>query len=384
MKQPLTRRPFGTTGEYVTEVSLGAMNLRLLETEEEGVSVVHHALDLGINLIDTARAYSQEKSDGRIVESERIVNKALSSYPQLNEPTIVITKGHGYDIESFDQHLAQSREMLGIHTKKQLSIGHNQIKLVYFFHGLNQERWETMKSSGVLDHAKEQQAQGLFTYLGFSSHNGHEACIEEAIRSGYFQVTELPYNVFSQGLQSLIQLANEKGLGIINMKAFGGNGMVASTKLFENYCDISPQKRLQFCLASPYISTVDAGCKTIEELQSDVDTALLPSISPEECADLVAIAAQVSDCINNTCRECMHCLEKFSCPAGVNFPSVLGLHAHAKLAKTFNSDLKPIKEKYAELKSEANQCVACGQCNKWCEYQLDIPALLKETDAWLS
>jgi predicted aldo/keto reductase-like oxidoreductase len=384
MKQPLKRRPFGATGEHVTEVSLGAMNLRLLDSEEDGVKVIHQALDLGINLIDTARAYSQEKLDGRVIESERIVNKALTHYRQLDEPIIVITKGHGYDIDNFDQDLAKSREMLGITTQKQLFIGQNEIKLVYFFHGLSQDRWDTIQSSGVLDHAKKLQEQGLFTYLGFSSHNGHEACIEAAIESGYFDVVELPYNVFSPSLHSLMQLAYEKGMGVINMKAFGGNGMVSSTKIFENYCDISPQKRLQFCLASPYISTVDAGCQTVDECQSDVETALLPSISQAECDELMALATKVSNCINNTCRECTHCLEKFTCPAGLNFPKILALHSHAKLAKTFNSDLAPMKEKYAALKSEADRCVACGQCNEWCEYKLDIPVLLAEAKAWLA
>ena len=141
MKHPIKRRPFGATGDHVTEISLGAMNLRELESEEDGVKVVQHALDLGINLIDTARAYSQEKPDGRVFESERIVKTAISTYSKLDEPLIVVTKGHGYTIEVFDQDLAKSREMLGITTEKQLFIGENEIKLVYFFHGLSQDRW---------------------------------------------------------------------------------------------------------------------------------------------------------------------------------------------------------------------------------------------------
>lgn len=199
MKQLITRRPLGNTGECVTEISLGAMNLRTLDTEEEGITMIQKALDYGINLIDTARAYSEVKPDGSMIESEVMVNKAMTAYEGLSEPIIIITKGHGYEIEEFDKDLQTSLDKLGVSGRNDLYIGDNRIKLVYFFHGINEERWTTMKHSGVLDHAKKLQEQGLFTYLGFSSHTGHEVHIEEAIESGYFEVTELPYNVFCAG-----------------------------------------------------------------------------------------------------------------------------------------------------------------------------------------
>ena len=64
MKTIVKRRPLGATGLTVSEVSLGAMNLRMLKDREEGVRLVNFALDQGINLIDTARAYKGVTQSG--------------------------------------------------------------------------------------------------------------------------------------------------------------------------------------------------------------------------------------------------------------------------------------------------------------------------------
>ena len=377
------KRALGNTGDMVTEISLGAMNLRLLDTEDEGIQVIHRALDQGINLIDTARAYKMEKPDGSLIESEVLVNKAIVGREPMNEPIFIVTKGHGYDIEAFDDHIYTSLSKLGVHYDGTLKIGKQEIKLIYFFHGITKERWETIKSSGVLDHARNKQSEGLFTYLGFSSHNGHEVCIEEAINSGYFQVTELPYNVFSPSMTSLMAQAQERGMGVINMKCFGGNGMVSKYDLFKDYCDISPSERLQFCLASPYVSTIDVGCRFVSELDEDLAVALKPKISQDQCKALMDLADKVGKSTENTCRECTHCLEKFECPKGVDFPKILALHTRYKVAEAFDKAIEPIKVQYTSYRDEALECVACGACLEWCEYKLDIPGLLEETDQLL-
>lgn len=379
----INRRNLGNTGESVTEISLGAMNLRTLDTEAEGIAMIHKVLDKGINLIDTARAYKEVKPDGRIIESEILVNKALNSYSGLNEPILIITKGHGYEIEAFDADLKTSLNKLGVSGQGDLYIGDHRIKLVYFFHGINEERWTTMKKSGVLDHAKKLQEQGLFTYLGFSSHTGHEVHIEEAVNSGYFQVTELPYNVFAPGMESLMKLASEKGMGVINMKAFGGNGMVTKSELFKDYCNITTDMRLQFCLSSPYIASVDVGCRFEYELEEDIEVAHRPKLSMEQCSELIDEAKRVGESTQNTCRECTHCLEKFQCPQGIDFPKILAIHTRYKIAKEFKQPIQPIREMYHDVKVEAEKCVSCNLCLPWCEYDLDIPKLLIDVNELL-
>lgn len=390
----IKRRPFGNTGLTVTEVSLGAMNLRLRENARVGRELVNHALDKGINLIDTARAYNGTTGDGQPIESEVIVGQEVSKRSDLKEPLIIVTKGHGYNPDEFDKDLAISREKLGFTQgpKNEIMLGRTEIKLVYFFHGISKDRWEEMKSSGVLDHAKKRQDEGLFTFLGFSSHPGHEECISEALESDYFQVAELPFSLFAPGFGrdsekygNFFKRIHDKGIALINMKAFAGNGMVERTKIFKDYCDISPANRLKFCLSDPYISTVDAGCKFIEELDEDLAVSASPErFSPEEQEALIQEAAKVSGLMEGTCRECTHCLEKFSCPREINFPEILALSARYKMAEGFGMATDSLKKDYAAITLKADSCIACGLCSPWCEYKLDIPPLMEEAHRLLA
>lgn len=155
--EKIKRRPFGKTGLTVTEVSLGAMNLRMRETAQEGRDLVNYALDRGINLIDTARAYNGPTGDGNMLESEIIVGEEVAKRTDIKEPLIIVTKGHGYNPDEFDSDLAISREKLGFTTGDdgKIMLGQTEIKLVYFFHGLTQERWDEMKSTNVLERAKK-------------------------------------------------------------------------------------------------------------------------------------------------------------------------------------------------------------------------------------
>ncbi|MGL6221855.1 MAG: aldo/keto reductase, partial [Lacrimispora sphenoides] len=67
-------RDFGKTGIKVSALGFGAMRLPILQEEqvdeERAVSMIRHAIDEGVNYIDTAYPY-------HLGESERIVGNAL-------------------------------------------------------------------------------------------------------------------------------------------------------------------------------------------------------------------------------------------------------------------------------------------------------------------
>src|SRR5215469_14509156 len=69
----MQNRILGRTGVSVSPLCLGAMMFGPWGNSDEAdsIRVIHHALDAGINFIDTADVYSAG-------ESERIVGKALA------------------------------------------------------------------------------------------------------------------------------------------------------------------------------------------------------------------------------------------------------------------------------------------------------------------
>src|ERR1700759_3546465 len=79
--------PLGSTGMQVSNLCLGAMMFggRGNPDHDDAVRIIHHALDNGINFVDTADMYSQG-------ESEEIVGKALKG---RRDDVVLATKVHG-------------------------------------------------------------------------------------------------------------------------------------------------------------------------------------------------------------------------------------------------------------------------------------------------
>lgn len=91
--KPLPRRSLGPTGMEITAVGLGAWAIGGggwafgwgPQDDRESVAAIHHALELGINWIDTAAVYG-------LGHSEEVVRKALQGIPESDRP-YVFTKG---------------------------------------------------------------------------------------------------------------------------------------------------------------------------------------------------------------------------------------------------------------------------------------------------
>lgn len=383
MESVISRRRLGKTGLQVSELSFGAMNLRKLESFDEAYKIVNYILDQGINLIDTARAYKGEIAPGVTLESERVVGDAIRNRTDLEEPIVIITKGHAYTVADLETELQTSIETLGIEGRGNLKIGRNDIRLVYFIHGINKERWESVLKSKTLDRLQELKREGVINHIGFSSHYANGKEIKEAVDTGVFDVVELPYNIFNRtlgedGETNLLEYINKKDVGIINMKAFDGNGMVPIYKVLRELISIDYETMLRFCLSNPFITTVDAGARYVGEFEADIKTAAGARYTKQEMVLLKAEADKVSSYMRNICRECMHCLEKFECPNRLNFPDILSIYSRYSISEKLGKDTARFVEQYGQLELNGEDCLECGACVPWCEYKLNIPEMLKK------
>jgi aryl-alcohol dehydrogenase-like predicted oxidoreductase len=77
-------RNLGRTGVKVSQLGLGAMMFGRRTGAADSIAIIEHALDAGVNLVDTANAYGAG-------ESERIVGKALARNGR-RERTVLATK----------------------------------------------------------------------------------------------------------------------------------------------------------------------------------------------------------------------------------------------------------------------------------------------------
>jgi predicted aldo/keto reductase-like oxidoreductase len=179
------------------------------------------------------------------------------------------------------------------------------------------------------------------------------------------------------------------------MKAFNGSGSNAIFKQLSGLTGIGYLDMARFCLSNPYISTIDAGVRSVGEYVHNAGASGMPPLTPAERADMRERARRVSPYLNKICRECMHCLEKFECPEGVNFPRMLGVHGRYQVSKSLGFDLAQYRDEYyaamgagavntgknaiadAVASGAAASCIKCGKCAPWCEYHLNIPEMLE-------
>lgn len=80
-------RSLGRTGVRVSEICLGTMMFGARTDRNESIKMIDHALDVGVNFVDTANVYGAN-------ESERIVGEALARHGK-RDATVLATKFNG-------------------------------------------------------------------------------------------------------------------------------------------------------------------------------------------------------------------------------------------------------------------------------------------------
>ena len=80
-------RSFGRTGVKVSEICLGTMMFGARTDKDESIRMIDHAIDRGVNFVDTANVYAAN-------ESERIVGEALARDGKRDH-VVLATKVHG-------------------------------------------------------------------------------------------------------------------------------------------------------------------------------------------------------------------------------------------------------------------------------------------------
>jgi aryl-alcohol dehydrogenase-like predicted oxidoreductase len=155
-------------------IGLGGMPMSLSSrpAEERSIATIQAALDAGVNLIDTAEAYSADASD--FGHNERLIAKAISSSPSRREDVIIATKGGhtrtedgGWELDGRPEYLKRACE------QSLRALGTDRIDL-YQYHRPDPEV-PYAESIGAL---KELQDEGKIRWIGIS--NADTAQIEEA------------------------------------------------------------------------------------------------------------------------------------------------------------------------------------------------------------
>jgi predicted aldo/keto reductase-like oxidoreductase len=370
-------RKFGNLDWEASALGFGAMRLPFLGSdfrnidEPQAIKMIRHAIDNGVNYVDTAYPYHGGSS-------EVVVGKALKD--GYREKVRLATKLPCWLIkgpEDFDKYFNEQLE--------RLDTPHVDF---YLIHGLRYGWWPEMKEHGVFDWAEKMKEEGKIRHLGFSFHEEYplfEQIMEDHERFDFCQI-QLNYmdTEYQAGLKGL-RFAAEKGLAVVIMEPIkGGKLGVAPPQAVQEIWDKAENERkpaeraLQWVWNHPEVSVVLSGMSEMWQVEENLkyaDRSGPGSLTEQELAlyDEVEEAYRKLGFIG--CTACGYCMP---CPQGVEIPKILGFHNEFHLSGRDDA----VKEKYwKEITPEnhSDNCAYCAQCEEKCPQHLPIRKFLRET-----
>jgi aryl-alcohol dehydrogenase-like predicted oxidoreductase len=207
-------RPLGRTGVSVSPLALGTMMFGPWGNKDtqDSIRVIHHALDAGINFVDTADVYS----DG---ESERIVGEALKG----RRDDIVLATKFFMPMSEEVNHRGGSRTWIMRAVEGSLQRLQTDYIDLYQVHrpSADTDVEETLGALSDLVH------QGKVRNIGSSSYSASQIVEAQwASRQNHLErfVTEQPpYSILVRGIEAdVLPTAHRHGMGILSYSPLGG------------------------------------------------------------------------------------------------------------------------------------------------------------------
>jgi aryl-alcohol dehydrogenase-like predicted oxidoreductase len=279
-------KPLGLTGLKVSEITLGTVEFGMnygfrgtgnyeRPSVQESIRTIHSALDRGINLIDTARAYGT---------AEEILGDALSqaaSKPYVaSKVSIPIEALAAGDLEAVRTAVASSVEA----SLKALRLDAIDVLQIH------NTCPEILKSHETLGFLAELQKQGKIRYLGASSY-GEETPLQ-AVETGIFQTIQVPFNMLDQTMTQRVFKAAACGNSSILVRSAFLRG-VLTPQVHDLPARLAPLKTaalraldaardevedlaeaaLRFCLSFREVTTVIIGVRSAAEMEVNIAAA---------------------------------------------------------------------------------------------------------------
>jgi predicted aldo/keto reductase-like oxidoreductase len=326
----------GRTNLIVEKLGWGGIPIQRVG-EREAVSVIQAVVEMGVDLLDTARAYTN---------SEQRVGLALR---RTDRPVILSSKS--------------PIRTAKIYSDVQDSLKQMKVKKVNIYHLHNVSNFEdyerVLAPGGAYEGLKRARDEGLIDHIGLTSHNLN--VLERAIEDGHFEVIMACYSFLEpEAANKVFPLAKEKDVGVLAMKPFSG-GVIE---------EAGPA--LRFSLSTPNIVPIP-GSETLERARENWKIFTEGYSLTEKDKERIEVLKKEFD--RQFCRRCDYCQP---CTEKINIQFVVGLKS---VIKRFGPHAQEVGWMKA-LIEKARNCSECGECLERCPYQLPIPDLIKENLAW--
>ncbi len=242
----MDKRKLGQTGFEATIMGLGGEGiLRTFGHEEEAYRLINRALDLGINYMESASAYSGSEAYYGLALKERRKDVFLAS------------KSHARIKNEARKQLEE--------TLQNMKTDHLDL---WQMHDVRTEAdvLRIFGPGGAYEAFLEAKEQGLARFIGITGHEDPDI-IRYCIERHQFDTVLIPVNPaepqFKSFLAGVIPAAQRKRMGIIGMKIYC-RGLAERVRVARGL-----EKFFQFALSLP-VTTAVIGCDNLEQLEQNV------------------------------------------------------------------------------------------------------------------
>lgn len=379
-------RILGKTGEKVSVLGYGCMRFPLILGREddaknidvpEAIRLIRHAIDSGVNYIDTAYYYHGS-------ESEKVVGLALRD--GYREKAFIATKSPVYAFQKEEDFFNVLDEQLHRLQTDRIDF--------YLLHALNRETWEkVVLRFGILDKLRQAKEEGKIRHIGFSFHDDVQTFKDIVDYTDIWEFCQIQINYLDVSVQAGLEglrYAAEKGLGVISMEPLKGGFLAnlpdnAKTVLHESGENRSQVDwALSFLWDMPEISLLLSGMSSFEQLEENLNLASKSSVgmlSDRQKKTIAGVQEILSKDSVVPCTGCGYCSE---CPKKIAIPHIFSAYKKYQIY----GDLNGAREMYDEVLAKfspvrGSECIGCRTCEKICPQQIKISEWMPKIDGKL-
>ena len=289
-------RCLGRTGVRVSALSVGTMMFGGQTDKDESIRIIHKALDLGINFIDTANIYNAG-------QSEIVVGKALAG---RRHDVVLATKGR--------QPMGEGPNNSGatrLHLMRELDASLKRLNTdfvdIYYTHTPDYD----VPIDETLRTMDDMIRSGKVHYIACSNFRAWQVCealwTSDRLNLNRFVCVQPLYNIVNRDIEvELLPLCKEHGLGVVSYSPLARGILTGKYKPGETYPEGSRAARndprmlqaelrdssieiaqkitghcqkkgvapsqfaLAWCLANPIMTSVIVGPRTMEQFDDNV------------------------------------------------------------------------------------------------------------------
>jgi uncharacterized protein len=273
---PMPERPLGKTGFKVRIFSLGGQaTLETAGKRDEAIAIINRAIDLGVNYVDTAAAYGRDRTVQNRWEADGISQTYVGEVMKTRRKEVFLASKT--DDRTRDGSLKLLEQSLRLLNTDHLDL--------WQLHNVQRDDQveQIFGKDGAIEALQKARDQKMVRFLGITGHFD-PAVLMKGIERFPFDTILLALNPADKHhlpfASTILAAANKRNMGVIGMK------IPARDRLFKPDGITTIKGPMTYVLSLP-VSTVIIGCKTVQQLEENVQIA--KGFSPMPAAEMAKL-----------------------------------------------------------------------------------------------